>query len=61
MTTKEVKKVKYVMQLAGGGVRTVEIPENWKVTFGPAIPSSASSRHGEHPFCFRVYEALNKQ
>jgi hypothetical protein len=54
-------KVKYVMQLAGGGVRTVEIPENWKVTFGPAIPSSASSRHGEHPFCFRVYEALNKQ
>lgn len=63
MTTKakEVKKITYKMQLVGGGVRTVTIPADWKVTFGPAIPSNASSRRGGDPFCFRVYEALNKQ
>lgn len=54
MTTKT-----YILDCKGGKQRRIDIPEDWKVTFGPISPGS----RGEHggALALRFYEGKDKQ
>lgn len=48
----------YILELKGGKQRKLEVPEDWKVTFGPLIPGE---RGGNGTLALRFYEGKDKQ
>ena len=48
----------YILELKGNRQRKIEIPEDWKVTFGPICPGS---RSGNEQMALRFYEGKDKQ
>ena len=39
----------------------IDIPEEWKVTFGPVAPNTARNDSGNHVLALRIYESNTKQ
>jgi hypothetical protein len=50
------------MEKAGGGLRKIEVPAEWKITFGMVAPGAKSSGgyDGHSGWCLRFYESKEK-
>lgn len=48
----------YILELRNGKQRKLDVPEDWKVTFGPLIPGD---RGGNGTLALRFYEGKDKQ
>lgn len=50
----------YILELKGGRQRKIEIPADWKVTFGPIAPGSRA-HNGADAMALRIYESKEQQ
>jgi len=61
-TKKPIQNVTYILNLTNGSVRKIVIPENWTVTFGPAVPPDMkSSRYDKGAWALRIYAPKKQQ
>lgn len=54
----------YEILHSNGMKRSISIPEEWKVTYGPCVPGALSNGpfgKKQMPFALRVYESKEKQ
>jgi len=63
---KKEEKVTYLVERSDGSRFKITVPEDWKVTFGPAVTSQSKNPHlpqyaGKIPMALRFYESETKQ
>lgn len=58
--SEQITTTTYLLDLHNGAVRKVDVPSNWKVTFGPTIPYSGKYTGRDGGTALRFYEG-NKE
>ena len=59
MAARETTKT-YILELKGGNIRKITIPEKWKLTYGNVVPYQGKGSHnGEHRVALRLYDGTN--
>src|SRR5690349_1767028 len=46
----------YILELIGGNLRRITVPDTWKLTFGPTVPYSGKGSSVSDKVCLRFYE-----